>query len=111
MGGVQTETDEAKETSGRASCLARPVCDAFSIAKIKTGRKRHLPQFHRAETAGFVRDECPYRFVNVAVGPAQPATITVNQPEAMPARCAKRGIATQADATPRGIMPPLAQSI
>jgi hypothetical protein len=23
-----------------------PVCDASSIAKIKTGRKRHLPQFH-----------------------------------------------------------------
>jgi hypothetical protein len=35
-----------------ATCLAMPVCDAFSIAKVKAGRKRHLPQFHRTETAG-----------------------------------------------------------
>ena len=59
LGGVQTETDEARETAGRASCLAMPVCDAFSIAKIKTGRKRHLPQFHRAETAGLYGTSVP----------------------------------------------------
>ena len=50
-----------------ARCLAMPVCDAFSIAKIKTGVKRHLPQFHRTEAAGLYGTSVPtYR--NVAVG-------------------------------------------
>jgi hypothetical protein len=59
MAGVQTETDEARETAGPANCLAMPVCDAFSIAKINTGSKRHLPQFHRAETAGMYGTSVP----------------------------------------------------
>jgi hypothetical protein len=42
---------EARSISA-ASYLALPVCGAFSIAKIKTGRERRLPQFHRPEAAG-----------------------------------------------------------
>src|SRR5204862_6851696 len=47
----------ARTTAAR--CLAMPVCDAFSIAKTTTGRKRHLSQFHRAEAAGLYETSVP----------------------------------------------------
>ena len=50
-----------------ARCLAMPVCDAFSIAKTTTGRKRHLPQLHRAEAAGSYGTSVPTDR-NAAVG-------------------------------------------
>jgi len=80
----------ARTTAAR--CLAMPVCDAFSIAKTTTGRKRHLPQLHRAEAAGSYGTSVP----TDRNAPSVAGTVTASWWRTRPRRCHSKaaGVAT-----------------